>query len=89
MAVTGPADVPMWVMDSDPLQPHPDGTAIVRFTVKELPQLKGIFAFAVAVRDPVTRTTYDARRFSEAFLAVGDPGSGILEVAWTAEQVEL
>ena len=25
MAVTGPADVPMWVMDSDPLHPGPDG----------------------------------------------------------------
>ncbi|HEV8424460.1 MAG TPA: ABC transporter ATP-binding protein [Actinomycetes bacterium] len=88
LAVTGPADVPMWVMDSDPLHPGPDGTATVRFTVKELPQLKGIFAFAVAVRDPATKVTYDARRFGEAFLAVGDTGTGVLEVAWTTEQVD-
>jgi hypothetical protein len=88
LAVTGPADVPMWVMDSDPLHPGPDGTATVRFTVKELPQVKGIFAFAVAVRDPATKVTYDARRFGEAFLAVGDTGTGVLEVAWTTEQVE-
>jgi ABC-2 type transport system ATP-binding protein len=88
MAVTGPADVPMWVMDSDPIHPGPDGAATVRFTVKELPQIKGIYAFAVAVRDPATKVTYDARRFSEAFLAVGDTDTGVLEVVWTAEQVE-
>jgi ABC-2 type transport system ATP-binding protein len=88
MAITGPADVPMWVMDSDPLHPGPDGTATVRFTVKELPQIKGIYAFAVAVRDPSSNLTYDARRFSEAFLAVGDTDTGVLEVVWTAEQVE-
>jgi ABC-2 type transport system ATP-binding protein len=88
MAVTGPADVPMWVMDSDPLHPGPDGTATVRFTVKELPQIKGIYALAVAVRDPAGTVTYDARRFSEAFLAVGDTATGVLEVAWTSEQVE-
>jgi hypothetical protein len=88
MAITGPADVPMWVMDSDPLHPGPDGTATVRFTVKELPQIKGIYAFAVAVRDPSSNLTYDARRFSEAFLAVGDTATGVLEVVWTTEQVE-
>jgi hypothetical protein len=88
LAVTGVADVPMWVMTSDPLHPGPDGTATVRFTVKELPQIKGIYAFAVAVRDPVSNLTYDARRFSEAFLAVGDTSTGVLEVVWTAEQVE-
>ena len=87
LAVTGPADVPMWVMDSDPLQPGAEGTATVRFIVKELPQLKGIYAFAVAVRDPVSGVTYDARRFGEAFVAAGNPASGVLEVPWTAEQV--
>jgi hypothetical protein len=88
MAVTGPADVPMWVMDSEPLHPGPDGTATVRFTVKELPQIKGIYAFAVAVRDPASNVTYDARRFGEAFLAAGDTATGVLEVVWTAEQAE-
>ena len=42
----------------------------------------------VAVRDPAGTVTYDARRFSEAFLAVGDTATGVLEVVWTAEQVE-
>jgi ABC-2 type transport system ATP-binding protein len=88
MAVTGPADVPMWVMDSGPLHPGPGGTATVCFTVKELPQIKGIYALAVAVRDPVGNLTYDARRFPEAFVAVGDTDTGVLEVVWTAEQVE-
>jgi ABC-2 type transport system ATP-binding protein len=87
LAVTGPVDVPMWVMESDPLTLDRDGTATVRFTVKELPQLKGIYAFAVAVRDPAAGVTYDARRIGEAFLAVGDPASGIVEVPWSAEQV--
>jgi ABC-2 type transport system ATP-binding protein len=88
LAVTGPADVPLWVMDSDPLVFGPEGIATVRFTVKELPQIKGIYAFAVAVRDPASNVTYDARRFGEAFLAVGDTGTGVLEVVWTTEQVE-
>jgi ABC-2 type transport system ATP-binding protein len=88
MAVTGPADVPMWVMDSGPLHPGPGGTATVRFTVKELPQIKGIYALAVAVRDPTRNLTYDARRFAEAFVAAGDTDTGVLEVVWTAEQVE-
>jgi hypothetical protein len=42
----------------------------------------------VAVRDPASNVTYDARRFGEAFLAVGDTATGVLEVVWTAEQVE-
>jgi hypothetical protein len=42
----------------------------------------------VAVRDPVTKVAYDARRFGEAFLAVGDTDTGVVEVAWSAEQVE-
>jgi hypothetical protein len=75
-------------MDSDPLALGPDGIATVRFTVKELPPVKGIFAFAAALRDPGTKVTYDARRFAEAFLAVGDSAKGIVEVAWSAEQVE-
>jgi ABC-2 type transport system ATP-binding protein len=88
LAVTGPADVPLWVMDSDPLVFGPEGIATVRFTVKELPPVKGIFSFAAALRDPGTKVTYDARRFAEAFVAVGDSAMGIVEVAWTAEQVE-
>jgi hypothetical protein len=88
LAVTGPADVPLWVMDSDPLRPGPDGIATVRFTVKELPPVKGIFAFAAALRDPGTKVTYDARRFPEAFVAAGDTATGIVDVAWNAEQVE-
>jgi ABC-2 type transport system ATP-binding protein len=88
LAVTGPADVPLWVMDSDPLTFGPDGIATVRFTVKELPPVKGIFAFAAALRDPGTKVTYDARRFAEAFLVTGDTATGIVDVAWNAEQVE-
>ena len=88
VAVTGPADVPLWVMDSDPATLGPDGTATVRFAIKELPQIKGIYAFALAVRDPATGVTYDARRLGEAFLAVGDTDSGILDVAWSADQIE-
>jgi len=88
LAVTGPADVPLWVMDSDPLTFGPDGIATVRFTVKELPPVKGIFALAAALRDPGTKVTYDARRFAEAFVAAGDTATGIVDVAWNAEQVE-
>jgi ABC-2 type transport system ATP-binding protein len=88
LAVTGPADVPMWVMDSEPLTVPAGGVATVRFTVKELPPLQGIFAFAVAVRDPATSVAYDARRYGEAFVVTGSSDRGVIEVAWTAEQVE-
>jgi ABC-2 type transport system ATP-binding protein len=88
LAVTGPADVPLWVMDSDPLSFGPDGIATVRFTVKELPPVKGILAFAAALRDPATKVTYDARRFADAFVAAGDTTTGIVDVAWNAEQIE-
>jgi ABC-2 type transport system ATP-binding protein len=88
VVVTGPVDVPMWVMDSDPVPPGPDGVVTVRFTVKELPPVRGIFAFAVAVRDAATEVAYDARRFSDAFVVAGDSGWGVVDVAWSAEQVE-
>jgi hypothetical protein len=88
LAVTGPADVPMWVMGSDSVTFSPDGMATVRFTVKELPPVRGIFALALAVQDAATGVAYDVRRFSEAFVAVGDPDAGVLEVAWTADQIE-
>jgi ABC-2 type transport system ATP-binding protein len=88
VVVTGPVDVPMWVMDSDPVPPGSDGVATVRFTVKELPPVRGIFAFAVAVRDAATKVAYDARRFSDAFVVAGDSDWGVVDVAWTAEQVE-
>jgi ABC-2 type transport system ATP-binding protein len=88
LAVTGPADVLLWVMDADAVVSDMDGTATIRFTVKELPEIKGIYAFATALRDPATRVTYDARRIGEALLAVGDTTSGIVDVAWSAEQVE-
>jgi ABC-2 type transport system ATP-binding protein len=88
LAVTGPADIPIWVMDADTRALDAEGTTTVRFTVKELPDIKGIFAFAIALRDPTARVTYDARRLGEALLAVGDTTSGIVDVAWSAEQVE-
>jgi ABC-2 type transport system ATP-binding protein len=88
LAVTGPADVALWVMDSEPLSFGAGGTATVRFTVKELPPVRGIFAFAVAVRDPATKVSYDARRFSEAVLVVGAADQGVVDVAWNAEQVD-
>jgi ABC-2 type transport system ATP-binding protein len=88
LAVTGPADVPLWVMEAEASGPGAGRTTTVRFTVKELPEVKGIYAFAVALRDPVAAVTYDARRLGEALLVIGDPAAGILGVAWTAEQVE-
>jgi ABC-2 type transport system ATP-binding protein len=88
LAVTGPADIPIWVMDADTRALDAEGTTTVRFTVKELPDIKGIFAFAIALRDPTARVTHDARRLGEALLAVGDTTSGIIDVAWSAEQVE-
>jgi ABC-2 type transport system ATP-binding protein len=86
LAVTGPADVPMWVMDTEPQRFEPGQTSTVRFTVKELPPIQGIYAFAVALRDPVHGVAYDARRFGEAFRALGADDRGLVDVAWTVER---
>ncbi len=86
LAITGPADVPMWVMDTEPQHFEAGQTSTIRFTVKELPPLQGIYAFAVALRDPVRGVAYDARRFGEAFRAIGSDDRGLIDVAWTADR---
>jgi ABC-2 type transport system ATP-binding protein len=86
LAVTGPLDVPMWVMDTEPQYFEAGQTSTIRFTVKELPPLQGIYAFAVALRDPDRGVAYDARRFGEAFRAIGADERGLIDVAWTADR---
>src|SRR6266511_228372 len=87
VAVTGPADVPMWVMDAEEEHFEPNGTWTVRFFVKELPPIQGIFALAVALREPGGRAL-DARRFSEALRVIGSSEHGLVDVAWTIERTE-
>jgi len=86
VVVTGPADVPMWVMDAEPERLEPDGPVTFRYLVKELPPIQGTFALAVALRDPDKGITYDARRFGEAFLAFGSGQHGIVDIAWSCER---
>jgi ABC-2 type transport system ATP-binding protein len=86
VAVTGPADVPMWVMDAEPERLEPGDLATFRYLVKELPPIQGTFALAVALRDPAKGIAYDARRFGEAFLAFGSGQQGIVDIAWTCER---
>src|SRR6266508_2218500 len=87
VAVTGPTDVPMWVMDAEEEHFEPNGTWTVRFFVKELPPIQGIFALAVALREPGGRAL-DARRFSEALRVIGSSEHGLVDVAWTIERTE-
>jgi ABC-2 type transport system ATP-binding protein len=87
MAVTGPADVPMWVMDAEEVRFEPNTSRTVRFLVKELPPIQGIFALAVALREPGGRTL-DARRFGEAFRVIGSGEHGLVDVAWSIEGTE-
>src|SRR6266700_2993576 len=84
---TGPADVPMWVMDAEEEHFEPNGTWTVRFFVKELPPIQGIFALAVALREPGGRAL-DARRFSEALRVIGSSEHGLVDVAWAIERTE-
>jgi ABC-2 type transport system ATP-binding protein len=86
VVVTGPADVPMWVMDAEPEHLESDTQATFRYLIKELPPLQGPFALAVALRDPARGVAYDARRFGEAFWAVGSGQHGIIDIAWTCER---
>src|SRR5574341_451612 len=47
VAVTGPADVPIWVMDTEGERFEPNASRTIRFVVKELPPIHGIFALAI------------------------------------------
>jgi len=85
VAVTGPSDVPLWVMDAEEERFQPDTRRTVRFLVKELPPIQGIFALAVALRDSSNGRAVDARRFSEAFRVIGATEHGLIDVAWTIE----
>lgn len=88
VAVTGPADVPVWVMDSEEERFEPNTSRTVRFFVKELPPIQGIFALAVALREPAGGRALDARRFSEAFRVIGSTDHGLVDVAWAIEGTE-
>src|SRR6266699_2748118 len=85
--VTGPADVPMWVMDAEEERFEPNGSRTVRFFVKELPPIQGIFALAVALREPGGRAL-DARRIGEALRVIGSSEHGLVDVAWAIERTE-
>jgi ABC-2 type transport system ATP-binding protein len=87
VAVTGPADVPMWVMDAEEVRFEPNTSRTVRFMIKELPPIQGIFALAVALREPGGRAL-DARRFGEAFRVIGSSEHGLVDVAWSIEGTE-
>ncbi|HZD74842.1 MAG TPA: ABC transporter ATP-binding protein [Actinomycetota bacterium] len=87
VAVTGPADVPMWVMDAEDERFQPNTSRTIRFFVKELPPIQGIFALAVALREPGGRAL-DARRFGEAFRVIGSGEHGLVDVAWAIERAE-
>src|SRR6266516_3959872 len=87
VAVTGPADVPMWVMDAEEERFEPNGSRTVRFFVKELPPIQGIFALAVALREPGGRAL-DARRIGEALRVIGSSEHGLVDVAWAIERTE-
>ena len=86
-AVTGPADVPMWVMDAEEERFEPNSSRTVRFLVKELPPIQGIFALAVVLREPGGRAL-DARRVSEALRVEGSSEHGLVDVAWAIERTE-
>jgi ABC-2 type transport system ATP-binding protein len=84
--VTGPADVPLWVMDAEPEQLRPGGKDTFRYLLKELPPLQGTFSLAIALRDATKGTTYDARRFGEEFRVLGSGQPGVVDIAWTCER---
>jgi ABC-2 type transport system ATP-binding protein len=88
VAVTGPLDVPMWIMDAEEERFAPNETRTIRFVVKELPPIQGIFALAVALRDPAGGRALDARRFGEAFRVIGGTEHGLVDVAWAIEGVK-
>ena len=68
---------PMWVMSGSDAHIRPElGRWVVDFVVPEVPQVRGPFDIAIAVRDSATGRVLVARRFENAVAIPGDIAEG-------------
>jgi hypothetical protein len=89
VVVTGPADYPMYAMQTEPIPLDPDAAVqTVRLAIPAIPALQGVFSLAVAVMQPGTRVAIDARRFGERIRVFGPIDYGLVPVEFTADVLD-
>jgi ABC-2 type transport system ATP-binding protein len=89
LVVTGPADYPMFLMES-PRGVVPAGGAghVVRFLIPAFPSLQGLFSLSVALIRSGGKDVLDARRFSERIRVYGPATHGFQLVDFETELLE-
>jgi ABC-2 type transport system ATP-binding protein len=86
LVVTGPADYPMFMMESPP-GTLPAGGAVhtVRFLIPAFPSLQGLFSLSVALIRAGSKDVLDARRFGERIRVYGPAIHGFQLVDFETE----
>jgi hypothetical protein len=87
--VTGPADYPMYAMQTEPVPLDPAARIqTVRLTIPSMPKLQGVFSLAVAVMRPGTRDALDARRFGERIRVFGPLDYGLVGTSFSVDVLD-
>ena len=89
VVVTGPADYPMYAMQTEAIKLDADAKVqTVRLSVPEIPRLQGVFSLAVAVMRPGTRDALDARRFGERIRVFGPLDYGLVGTEFSVDVLD-
>jgi ABC-2 type transport system ATP-binding protein len=85
LVVTGPADYPMFVMESPGVVPAGGAARTVRFFIPAFPYLQGLFSLSVALIRAGSKEVLDARRFGERIRVYGPATHGFQLVDFETE----
>jgi hypothetical protein len=89
VVVTGPADYPMYAMQTEAIALDADAKVqTVRLRIPEMPRLQGVFSLAVAVMRPGTRDALDARRFGERIRVFGPLDYGLVGADFSVDVLD-
>jgi ABC-2 type transport system ATP-binding protein len=89
VVITGPADYPMYAMQTEPVALDPAAAIqTVRLSLPSMPRLQGVFSLAVAVMRPGTRDALDARRFGERIRVFGPLDYGLVGAEFTVDVLD-
>jgi ABC-2 type transport system ATP-binding protein len=91
VVVMAPGDFPVWVMHAtkDQALPAVRGTWRFRFSIPELPPVKGGYVISVGVEDPETGETFAARRYDTYFEVTSPQLAGMVHVPVRLEREQL
>jgi ABC-2 type transport system ATP-binding protein len=89
VVVTGPADYPMYAMETEPIPLDADAARqTVRLTLPAIPALQGVFSVSVAVMQPGTRMALDAQRFGERIRVFGPLDFGLVGTEFSVDVLD-